>query len=172
MSLAWLLLGAVIGVFNGLGDGKGSGGMVAMMLGGMIVLPVPGVLLALIGGDALGSVAGAAAGLFGCWLVGYGGAAAVEPQGMSVIIVISALLGATGFLFLRFLLWKYTLIFAAICWLLRSAPVPARARILAGHHLLTRRRGIPFVPSTGQTRHSHSPDRPARSVAASAVSSR
>jgi hypothetical protein len=167
MSLAWLLLGAVTGVFNGLDKGTASG-IVAMMLGGMIVLPVPGVLLALIGGDALGSIAGAAAGLFGCWLAGYGGSAAVEPQFMSVIVVVSALLGATGFLFLRFLLWKYTMIFAAVCWFLRTAPVPAKARILAGHHLFTRLPGISLVDSRGRTPHSWSTERRVRRNTASA----
>ena len=124
MALAWLLLGAVIGVFNGLESETGSETF-AMILGGMIVLPVPGMLLGLVGGDAKGSVGGAAAGLFGCWLADYGGAAPIEPQGMNVIILIGALWGATGFLFLRFLVWKYTTIFAAIRWLLRSAPVPS-----------------------------------------------
>jgi hypothetical protein len=161
MSLAWLFLGAIVGVFNGLENDRGSE-IAAMMLGGMIVLPVPGLLLGLIGGDAIGSLGGAAAGLFGCWLADYGGPATIQPQGFGVVVVIGALAGATGFLFLRFLIWKYTMIFGAIAWFLRAAPLPARARVLAGHHLLTRGTGLSLVRSKGQARHFGSPDRRTR----------
>jgi hypothetical protein len=158
MSLTWLFLGAVIGVFNGLDTARGPE-IVAMMLGGMIVLPIPGVLLGLIGADARGSLGGAVAGLAGCWLGTGGDATAVAPQIMGVMVVIGALWGATGFLFVRFLRWKYTMIFAAISWFLRLAPVPARARILAGHHLIARFPGITQVGSAGRTPHFWSPER-------------
>jgi hypothetical protein len=165
MSLTWLFLGAVIGVFNGLDPG-GAPAIVSMMLGGMIVMPIPGAFLGLIGGDARGSLGGSAASLLGWWIAHLGGAPALQPQVMSVIVVIGALGGATGFLFLRFLLWKYTMIFSAACWFLRATPLPARARLLAGHHLLARRPGLASVHFQGRTRHTSAPSRLARYDAA------
>src|SRR5947207_1986947 len=110
MSLTWLLLGAVIGIVDGLGKGQGIE-ILCMMIGGMIVLPIAGVFLGLIGGDARGSVAGAAGGLLGCWSAKVTGVVAIQPQCMSLIVIFGALVGATGFVFLRFWLWKYAMIF-------------------------------------------------------------
>jgi hypothetical protein len=130
MSLTWLLLGAVIGVVNGLAKGSGPA-VIFMMLGGMMVLPVLGLLLGLIGGDATGSVVGAAGGLLGSWLAGPVGAPAIHPEAMSLIIMIGALLGATGLLFVRVLRWQYTMIFRGIRWLAGVTPVAGRASAFA-----------------------------------------
>src|SRR5262249_27764823 len=92
-----------------------------------------------IGGDVRGSVVGAAGGLLGCCLTQVGGAGAIPPQGLSLIVVFGALVGATGFLFMRFWLWKYGMIFRAIGWLFGLAPISDKAGSLAGHFLVPRR---------------------------------
>jgi hypothetical protein len=119
--LTWLFLGAVIGVVNGQGTGGGSE-IACMMIGGMIALTIPGFFLGVIGGDARGSVVGAAGGLLGCWLAKLGDAAAIQPFIMSTIVILGGLLGATGLLFIRFLFWKYRMIFRAIGWLIDLTP--------------------------------------------------
>ncbi len=126
MFFTWLFLGALIGVIGGLGMGGGMQ-IVCMMIGGMVVLPVVGVLVGLIGGDSKGSVAGAAGGLLGSWIVGCLGKVPVQPEATNVIVVFGALLGATGFQFARFLLWKYVMMFRAICWVVGATPSSAGA---------------------------------------------
>jgi hypothetical protein len=138
MSLTWLFLGAIIGV-NG-GQGKGGGIQIAcMMIGGMMVLSIAGVLLGLVGGDAKGSVAGAAGGLLGSWIAGCFGAVPIQPQALNVIVIFGALVGATGFLFVRFLVWKYGLMFRTIRWVIGVTPSSGKARALAGLALMPNR---------------------------------
>jgi hypothetical protein len=122
MSLTWVFLGAVIGAVHGLDKGRGPE-IVFMMLSGMIVLPVLGLFLGLIGGDARGSVLGAAGGLLGSWLAGPVAAPAFHPQTTGLMMTIGAIAGATCFLFVRFLLWKYGMIFKAIRWLAGVTPM-------------------------------------------------
>jgi hypothetical protein len=137
MSLTWLFLGAMIGVNVGLGKGGGIQ-IVCMMIGGMMVLWIAGVLLGLIGGDAKGSVVGAAGGLLGSWIAGYIGAVPIQPQAMNAIVVFGALVGATGFLFVRLLVWKYRLMFRTIRWLI-GTPASGKAWAFAGHVLMPSR---------------------------------
>ncbi len=126
MFFTWLFLGALIGVIGGLGMGGGIQ-IVCMMIAGMVVLPIVGVVVGLIGGDSKGSVAGAACGLLGCSLVGCFGAVPIQPEATNVILVFGALVGATGFQFARFLLWKYVMMFRAICWVVSVTPSSAKA---------------------------------------------
>jgi hypothetical protein len=133
-SLTWLLLGCVIGVIEGLGQGGGIQ-ILAMMVGGMTVLPVVGVLLGLIGGDAIGSVTGAAGGLLGCLAGDLVSGLSIQPHVLSVLVVFSGLLGATGFLFLRFLIWKYRMMFRTFCWLTGFTPGPGSALGIAAEFL-------------------------------------
>ena len=135
MFFTWLFLGALIGVIGGLGQGGGIQ-IVCMMIGGMAVLPIAGVVLGLIGGDAKGSVAGDAGRLLGCWIAGCCGAVPVQPQAMNVIVTFGALVGATGFLFVRFLLWKYGMMFRTICWAIGVTPASGQAWALASHALI------------------------------------
>jgi hypothetical protein len=121
MFFTWLLLGALIGVIEGRGMGGGIQ-IVCMMIGGMAVLPIVGVLLGLIGGDAKGSVAGAAGGLLGCWISECVGGVPIQAQATNVIVIFGALVGATGFLFVRFLLWKYGMMFRTLCWVIGVTP--------------------------------------------------
>jgi len=130
MFFAWLLLGAVIGVIEGLGKGGGIQ-IVCMMIGGMTVLPLVGVLLGSIGGDAIGSLAGAAGVLLGCWITGCCGEVPMQPQAMNVIVIIGALVGATGFLFVRFVFWKYAMMFRIFCWAIGVTPSSGKARAFA-----------------------------------------
>ncbi len=131
LSLTWLSIGAVIGVINARGTGTGIE-LVSMMIGGMIALVIPGILLGVIGGDARGSVIGVAGGLLGYWLATRGGVA-MQPPVLGVIMIFSGLLGATGFLFTRFLFWKYRTIFRIICWLVDATPLSAKVSALAYH---------------------------------------
>jgi hypothetical protein len=117
----WLLLGALIGVIEGREMGGGIQ-IVCMMIGGMAVLPIVGVLLGLIGGDAKGSVAGAAGGFLGCWISECVGGVPIQAQATNVIVIFGALVGATGFLFVRFLLWKYGMMFRTLCWMIGVTP--------------------------------------------------
>jgi hypothetical protein len=130
MSLTWLFLGAAIGAIGGMGKGGGVQ-VVFTMIGGMAVLPIPGVLLGLIGGDPKGSLAGAAGGLLGCGIAGCLGQVPIQPQAIDVIVTFAALVGATAFLFVRFLLWKYGLIFRTICWLTGITPASSKVCALA-----------------------------------------
>ncbi len=132
LSLTWLFIGAVIGVVNGRGTGTAIE-IVSMMLGGMIALLIPGILLGVIGGDARGSIVGAAGGLLGYWLAQLGGNVAVQPPVLGMIVIFSGLLGATGFLFVRFLFWKYRMVFRGICWLIDATPLSGKVSALAGH---------------------------------------
>lgn len=138
MSLTWLFLGAVVGALNGLDNG-GEIGLIAMMIGGMISLPIVGLFLGLIGGDARGSVAGAMGALIGCWLARAVGGPAIPPAGMGLAVVFCALVGATGFLFLRFLVWKYTIVFRALAWFAGITPIAAKASAFAGNSPILRR---------------------------------
>ena len=132
LSLTWLFLGAVVGVVNGQGM-RGNMAIVCAMIGGMIALTIPGIFLGVIGGDARGSVVGAAGVLIGCWLAKLGGAVAIQPPVVSTIVIMGALLGATVFLFTRFMFWKYRMIFRSICWLIDLTPASGKASALAGH---------------------------------------
>jgi hypothetical protein len=138
MFLTWLLLGAVIGAIAGLGKGGGIL-IVCMMIGGMAVLPIAGVLLGLVGGDAKGSIAGAAGGLLGCGIAGCFGGVTIQPQAMNVIVIFCALLGATAFLFVRFLFWKYRMMFRTLCWAIGVTPASSESWVLAGHALIANR---------------------------------
>jgi hypothetical protein len=129
MFFTWLFLGAVIGVIGGLGKGGGIQ-IVCMMIGGMAVLPIVGVLLGLIGGDAKGCVVGAVGGLLGCWIAGCIGTVPIQPQTMNVIVIFGALLGATSFQFVRFLLWKYRMMFRTICWVIGATPASGKNWVL------------------------------------------
>src|SRR5208337_2369655 len=123
-------------------------------IGGMAVLPIAGVLLGLIGGDAKGSVAGAAGGFLGCGIAGCFGAAPIQPQAMNVIVIFGALVGATGFLFVRFLLWKYGMMFRMICWAVGVTPASGKSWALAGHVLILNRLSAYLVhsaPRRGQS---------------------
>jgi hypothetical protein len=143
--LTWLFLGAVIGAFNGQETG-GSVEIVCMMIGGMIVLTIPGIFLGVIGGDARGSVVGAAGGLLGCWSAELSGAMAIQPFVIGAIAILGGLLGATGILFIRFLFWKYRMIFRSICWLIDITPVSGKASALACHVRIPRRLAAHPVP--------------------------
>jgi hypothetical protein len=132
LSLTWLCLGAVIGVVSARGTG-GSIETVSMMIGGMIMLPIPGIFLGVIGGDARGSVAGVAGALLGCWSAKLGGAVAIQPPVVSTIAIMGGLLGATIFLFVRFLFWKYQMIFRTICWFVDLTPLSGKVSAAAGN---------------------------------------
>lgn len=121
MFFTWLLLGALIGVIGGLEMGGGIQ-IICMMIGGMAVLPIVGVFLGLIGGDAKGSIVGAVGGLLGCTIAGCFGEVLIQPQATSVIVVFCALVGATGVLIVRFLLWKYGMMFRTLCWVMGVRP--------------------------------------------------
>ena len=138
MSLAWLFLGAVNGVVNGLPTGS-LVGMISMMIGGMLTLPVLGLFLGLISADCKGSVAGAAGGLLGCGLANLAGAGAIQQSNVSVIMILCALLGATCFQFARFLVWKYLMILKLIGKLIGLNPVGRKALALAPHFAISRR---------------------------------
>ncbi len=126
-SLIWLFLGCVFGVIEGVAHGEGAVRILAMMIGGVTVLPIMGVLLGIIGGDAIGSGTGAAGGLLGCLGAGLGLEAPIQGHVMSVIVIFSALVGATAFLFVRFMIWKYTMIFRTICWAIGVTPAQVSA---------------------------------------------
>jgi hypothetical protein len=132
LSLTWLFLGTVFGVVSRQGTG-GRIEIVSMMIAGMIVLLIPGVLLGVIGGDARGSILGAAGGLLGCWLAKLGGGVTIQPSIVGVLLIFSGLLGATCFLFMRLLFWKYRIVFSSICWLIDAAPVSGKVSALAGY---------------------------------------
>jgi hypothetical protein len=110
-----------------------------MMIGGMIVLPIVGVFLGLIGGDPIGSMVGAAEVLLGSWSVRLDGVVAIPQDGLSLLVVFGALLGATAFLFTRFVLWRYRLLFKAVCWLIGCTSRPGKAWVLAAHPVMPRR---------------------------------
>jgi hypothetical protein len=145
LSLTWLYLGAVTGIVNGQATGGGIA-IVSMMIGGMIALTIPGLFLGVIGGDARGSLVGAAGGLLGCWLVKLGGAVAIQPHVVSTIVILGGLLGATGFLFMRFLFWKYGMIFRTFCWLIDLTPVLHQVSALHGRLRIPRRMAANSVP--------------------------
>jgi hypothetical protein len=134
MFLTWLFLGAVIGVIGGLG--RGGLQIVCMMIAGMVVLPIPGVLLGLIGGDAMGSVTGAAGGLLSCGIVGCFGEVPIPSQAMNSVVVFGALVGATGFLFVRLMLWKYGMMFRMLCWAIGVTSASDKTLALSGHALI------------------------------------
>jgi hypothetical protein len=117
MSMTWLYLGLAIGLLEGLNQG-GVLPMISMMIGAMMVLPIVGLALALIGGDVRGSVAGAALGLLGSLGIELSGAVLLQPQARGAIIIFCALAGATCLLFTRFLIWRYTMIWRVVCWLM------------------------------------------------------
>jgi hypothetical protein len=151
LSLTWVLIGAVIGVVGV--ERKGAGiEIVCMMIGGMIVLLIPGIFLGVIGGDARGSALGACAGFVGCWLAEPGGAVTLGPQVTGAVVIFSGLLGATGFLFVRALFWKYRIMFRCIRWLTDTTSVSGNVSMLAGHfHVPDRQVGksVPHkIPST------------------------
>ena len=127
----WLFLGAVTGAINGQGTGSYIE-IVSMMIGGMIALTILGLFLGVIGGDARGSIVGAAGGLLGCWLAKLGGVVAIQPLVISTIVILGGLLGATGFLFMRFLFWKYRMVFRSISWLIDLTPVSGKISALHG----------------------------------------
>jgi len=155
-SLAWLCLGCIIGLIEGLGEGGGVQ-IFTMMLGGMTVLPTIGALLGLIGGDAIGSVTGAAGGLLGCLAADLGCGLPIQPHLLSVLVVFCALLGATSFLFLQFLVWKYRMIFRTICWSIGFKPPAEGAWSIAGRLLgLNSREDIP-VPWEKGPNADHAP---------------
>jgi hypothetical protein len=58
-----------------------------------------------------------------------------QPIGMSEVVIFCALVGATGFLFARFLAWRYGMIFKAIRWLIGVAPRLGKASALAARLL-------------------------------------
>ena len=121
LSLTWLLIGGLIGVVGV--ERKGGGiEIVSMLISGMIVLTIPGMLLGVIGGDARGSVVGVCGGLLSCWIAKLAGAVAVQPHVIGVVVIFSGLLGATGFLFVRLLFWKYRMIFRCFCWMTAIYP--------------------------------------------------
>jgi hypothetical protein len=131
LCVTWLFLGAAIGVINGQGTGSGIE-IVSMMIGGMIALAIPGLFLGLIGGDAKGSVVGAAGGLLGCWLTEFCGAVAIQPVVISTTVILGGLLGATGYLFIGFLFWKYRMILRSVCWLIDLTPLSTKLSALHG----------------------------------------
>lgn len=145
LSLTWLVIGALIGVV-GVERQGGSIEMVCMMIGGMIVLTIPGMLLGVIGADARGSIIGVSFGLLGCWLAQLGGAMAMQRQVMGVVVIFSGLLGATCFLFVRILFWRYHMMFRIICWLTDRMAVPNRVSALAGHLHLPQRLAGNWIP--------------------------
>jgi len=151
LSITWLLIGAVIGVVNGRGTGAGTGiEIVSMMIGGMIALMIPGIVLGVIGGDARGSFIGAAGGLLGDWLAQVGGGVALQPPVIVVSVIFSSLVGATVFLFIRFLFWKYRMVLKSICWLIDATPLSDTVASLAAYRPKTRafarNSGAPKIP--------------------------
>jgi hypothetical protein len=132
MSMAWLCLGLAIGLLEGLRQG-GLVPIVSMTIGAMTILPMVGFVLALIGGDVQGSLAGAGIGLIGCLAIDLDGGVLLPSQGKGAIIIFCALVGATCCMFSRFLIWRYTLIFRAIGWLIGITPASGRASAFLGH---------------------------------------
>jgi hypothetical protein len=152
LSLTWLFIGALIGA---VGVERKSGGIeiVYTMIGGMIVLTILGILLGVIGGDARGSVVGVFGGIVGCWLANLRGAA-LQPQLIGAVVIFSGLLGATGFLFIRVMLWKYRMMFRCVRRLTDMAPVSGRVSAVAGQIRVAKRMaGNPSphkIPSTAK----------------------
>jgi hypothetical protein len=131
MVCTWSVLGAMVGAVDGLGGG-GSIQIISMIIGGMIALSIPGAVLGLIGGDAKGSVAGAAAGLLGCCVGGSFGGAAFQSELMKVTAIAGALLGATGFLCARLLVWECSMAFRTARWVAGIIALPTSST-LPGH---------------------------------------
>jgi hypothetical protein len=145
LALTWLFIGALIGLVGT----ERLGGVIeiiSMMIGGMIVLTIPGMLLGVIGGDARGSVIGVTVGLLGCWLAKFGGAVAMQPHVIGVVVIFSGLFGATCFLFVRILFWRYRMMFRCICWLTDKTPVSGKVSALAGHFRIAQRSAKNPVP--------------------------
>jgi hypothetical protein len=141
LSLTWLFLGAVTGVING----QGMGGSIELV-SRMIVLTTLGLFLGVIGGDARGSIVGAAGGLLGCSLANLGGVAALQPVVISTVVIFGGLLGATGFLFMRFLVWKYRTILKSICWLIDLTPISGKMSARLGRLPIPQRLASNSVP--------------------------
>jgi hypothetical protein len=121
LSLTWLMIGALIGLVGV----ERKGGVIeiaCMLISGMIVLTIPGMLLGVIGADARGSVVGVSGGLLSCWLAKFGGGVALQPHVIGAVVIFSGLLGATCFLFVRILFWKYRMMFRCISWLTGISP--------------------------------------------------
>jgi hypothetical protein len=123
MSLTWLMLGGVIGVI-GSRPTDPMIGIASSMLSGMIVLSFAGVILGLIGGDVKGTPLGAAGALFGCWLSQLSGAVSIDPVDVKFVVLVGALAGATGSLYLRLVLWTYKTIFRTTCRLFSLTRLP------------------------------------------------
>jgi len=113
MSLTWLIVGAVVGLIDGLEKERVSA-LIASMLGGMIVLPVLGVFLGLIGGDLKGTIAGAGGGIIACLLVGPGGLGTSTALLSTFMVIFGGLIGATFFPYVRMALRTYGLIFRTL----------------------------------------------------------
>jgi hypothetical protein len=138
MSLTWLFLGAAIGVIQGRATGR-LFGVLCMAVGAMTVLQIPGIILGLLGGDTRGSIAGAAGGLLSCWGAKLGGAFEIQPPDVSLVVIFGALIGATAFLFTRFLVWKYGMILRGIRWLIGLTAATSKPLALAGPCTTSRR---------------------------------
>jgi hypothetical protein len=122
MSLAWLIVGAMVGSIGGLQSGRVIE-IVTGMLSAMIVLPIVGLFLGLIGGDAKGSVVGAVASLLGCWISLQGIGIPIDVLTMKFMVILGALAGATCLLYLHFTLWTYKTIFLTIRRLFGGLPM-------------------------------------------------
>ena len=132
LSLTWLFIGALVGVV-GVERKGGAIGIACMMVSGMIVLTIPGILLGVIGGDARGSVVGVSCGLFGCGLAKLSAAVSMQPQVIGAVVIFCGLFGATVYLFVRIMFWRYRLMFRCICWLTEKTQVSGTFSALAGH---------------------------------------
>jgi hypothetical protein len=72
----------------------------------------------------------------GCGITGCFGEVTIHPQTVNVIVVFGALVGATAFLFARFLLWKYGMIFRTFCWAIGITPASGKAWALTSHAII------------------------------------
>ncbi len=113
MVCAWLFLGYAVNAVDGLISGQGIP-VVNMMMGGTLLFAIPGALLGLGGGDAKGSAVGIAGGLLGCWVPHHFGEASVEPEVVKQLVIVAALVGATGISLVRILLWECAIVLRTI----------------------------------------------------------
>jgi hypothetical protein len=108
--LTWLLLGAIVGAFGGLGTYSAIA-IVSGMIGGMIVLPVAGLAIGVLGGDIKGTFVGAAGGVLGCCLCSCITGDSIHTTTLQLSVIFGALAGATFSLYLIMKIWTYTTIY-------------------------------------------------------------
>jgi hypothetical protein len=113
MVCAWLFLGYAVNAMDALISGQGLP-VVNLMMGRMLLFAIPGALLGLGGGDAKGSAVGIAGGLLGCWVPRQFGETSLEPEVAKQLVIVAALVGATGISLVRILLWECAIVLRTI----------------------------------------------------------